>query len=198
MKETRACPFCWEEILAVAKKCKHCGEIIKSDEEIAEEKNFKPIVYWKCKPIKILSVCWWWFCALSLIFMWIGLNSTETKQPEQNTEWTWEVAAEVENTQKSDWPGNWFIFFGFLFLIPIWQLFMKKLIIDKDHVTIKSWIIFKKSEDIKYKKINNISKSSFLGFWGIKIFTWNDKPVVFDNLESYEDVLDFINKRIDS
>lgn len=27
-KETKACPYCWEEILAAAKKCKHCGEFL--------------------------------------------------------------------------------------------------------------------------------------------------------------------------
>jgi len=30
-KGTKACPFCGEEVLAAARKCKHCGEIIDED-----------------------------------------------------------------------------------------------------------------------------------------------------------------------
>ena len=26
MEKTKRCPYCGEEILAIAKKCKHCGE----------------------------------------------------------------------------------------------------------------------------------------------------------------------------
>lgn len=36
-QETTRCPYCGEEILAVAKKCKHCGEWL--DEENVEEEN---------------------------------------------------------------------------------------------------------------------------------------------------------------
>lgn len=38
-KKTKACPFCWEEILAVAKKCKHCGEFLENKEEEIEKKS---------------------------------------------------------------------------------------------------------------------------------------------------------------
>lgn len=34
MKETKRCPYCGEEILAVAKKCKHCGEWLDKKEEV--------------------------------------------------------------------------------------------------------------------------------------------------------------------
>ena len=41
-QETMKCPYCGEEILAVAKKCKHCGEWLdenESEEEYVAEEN---------------------------------------------------------------------------------------------------------------------------------------------------------------
>lgn len=34
MEETKKCPYCGEEILAVARKCKHCGEWLDRKEQI--------------------------------------------------------------------------------------------------------------------------------------------------------------------
>ncbi len=39
-KLTRACPFCSEEILMTARKCKHCGEIL--DESLREQRSTAP------------------------------------------------------------------------------------------------------------------------------------------------------------
>lgn len=40
-KETKLCPYCNEEILAVAKKCKHCGEFL--DKEFSAKTSFADI-----------------------------------------------------------------------------------------------------------------------------------------------------------
>jgi hypothetical protein len=32
--DTKRCPYCGEEILAVAKKCKHCGEMLEKEEPL--------------------------------------------------------------------------------------------------------------------------------------------------------------------
>lgn len=38
-KETKTCPYCGEEILAIAKKCKHCGEWLDTETSDVEESN---------------------------------------------------------------------------------------------------------------------------------------------------------------
>jgi hypothetical protein len=52
--QTKSCEFCGEEILAVAKKCKHCGEIL--DASLREEKSpsMKPKSGWMAVGLSVL------------------------------------------------------------------------------------------------------------------------------------------------
>ena len=50
-QETKACPWCGETILAVAKKCKHCGEYLDADAgargaPTQTEAEVKPVWHW--------------------------------------------------------------------------------------------------------------------------------------------------------
>jgi hypothetical protein len=47
-EETKKCPFCWEEVKAIAKKCKHCWESLDEKDRIPEKKM--PISLWWVKP----------------------------------------------------------------------------------------------------------------------------------------------------
>ena len=38
--QTKPCPFCGEEILAIAKKCKHCGEFL--DDALKKKRKEQP------------------------------------------------------------------------------------------------------------------------------------------------------------
>lgn len=67
-EEMKVCPFCGEEILAVAKKCKHCGEFLDGEKPNTESSN-SPIdnanvnEKWKerFRLIERIAVdgCWW-------------------------------------------------------------------------------------------------------------------------------------------
>jgi hypothetical protein len=42
-REMKACPFCAEQILAAAIKCKHCGERLDGSSESKSEPEFRPL-----------------------------------------------------------------------------------------------------------------------------------------------------------
>ncbi|MFC2696288.1 hypothetical protein BSK20_00550 [SR1 bacterium human oral taxon HOT-345] len=78
------------------------------------------------------------------------------------------------------------------------QVFAQKLIIKDDSVVIEKGLLFREQKDIKYKKINSVEIKHFLGFGGIEIQMGNDKPIVFKNLEKYQEVRDLIHQKIDN
>ena len=87
-----------------------------------------------------------------------------------------------------------------LLLFPIFkilQVFSAKIIISDEHVTIRRGVIFKEVKDIKYKKINSVDITYALGIWWIEIQIGNDKPIVFKNLEKYDEVKELIHQKID-
>lgn len=73
-KKTKACPFCWEEILAVAKKCKHCGEFIENKNEETIEENTKQVS--GCK--KFLIVVWFVISCILLLWGMVLLTNSAT------------------------------------------------------------------------------------------------------------------------
>jgi hypothetical protein len=65
--EMKACPFCAEQILAAAIKCKHCGERLDGSSESKSEPEFKPL-----KP----KSAWWvpskgarWVLAIAVLIV---------------------------------------------------------------------------------------------------------------------------------
>ena len=67
MEEKKLCPYCGEEILAVAKKCKHCGEWLDKKENV--EKRIEP----QYIPEKKNTPKRWWIAILIILTILIGL-----------------------------------------------------------------------------------------------------------------------------
>jgi len=67
MEEKKLCPYCGEEILAVAKKCKHCGEWLDKKENVEARVEPQYISEQKMKSKK------WWIAILVILAILIGL-----------------------------------------------------------------------------------------------------------------------------
>lgn len=60
--KTKECPFCWEEILESAKKCRFCGEFLNKEKEEKSEK--------KINETKPKSTVWNFIWQLALFLFW--------------------------------------------------------------------------------------------------------------------------------
>ena len=67
MEEKKLCPYCGEEILAVAKKCKHCGEWLDKKEKI--DTQIEP----QCIPERKRGFKKWWIVIFVILAIVIGL-----------------------------------------------------------------------------------------------------------------------------
>lgn len=73
-KKTKACPFCWEEILETAVKCKHCGEFLDG------RGTQKEVVVQQPKKKKWLSwMEWALIIVVTLAFIWFFSTSDTAK-----------------------------------------------------------------------------------------------------------------------
>ncbi len=67
MEEKKLCPYCGEEILAVAKKCKHCGEWLDKKENVETRIESQYILEKKTAFKK------WWIAILIILAIVLGL-----------------------------------------------------------------------------------------------------------------------------
>lgn len=167
-KKTKECPFCWEEILETAKKCKHCGEFLDKEENNISDKeefNFEEKIYKKDRTAKIVVILFWGLIAG--FFFAFG----------SSVEW-----------------GGVCIFLWICCLIPILSIFCQRLVLEKDRIKIIKGIIFKNIKYIQYNKINDAELNTFSST--IILYTWNDKPIKFSWIEKPNEVLELIQKKI--
>jgi hypothetical protein len=93
----KRCPFCAEEILSAARKCKHCGEFIDGTSPASQEER---ILFWRSSgmertffPSRYRALCvtnqriilvdlgsaLWWFLCFGLLGVWFGRNGARTR-----------------------------------------------------------------------------------------------------------------------
>lgn len=69
-EEVKACPFCGESILAVAKKCKHCSSIIDGSEQAGPQVS-KPGANYELAmlaiPVVATMLVWFWVSGMNLL-----------------------------------------------------------------------------------------------------------------------------------
>jgi len=69
-EETKRCIFCGEEILAVAKKCKHCGSDLEnegSEEVVSSKPSADYGVFLLAIPVCATMLIWFWVSGMNLL-----------------------------------------------------------------------------------------------------------------------------------
>jgi predicted Zn finger-like uncharacterized protein len=68
-RDKKKCPFCGEEILAVAKKCKHCREDLTEKAEIAAKSSSNENIGYIMLVIPLIStlLIWFWIGSMNLL-----------------------------------------------------------------------------------------------------------------------------------
>ena len=98
-KETKECPFCWEEILATAVKCKHCWEFLDwtKREETTTSNQFAWIINYKSWLQVRCPSCWYewkpknkvgWSTLVELILLICGILPWILYSIYRRTSWT--------------------------------------------------------------------------------------------------------------
>lgn len=120
-QETKRCPFCGEEILAVAKKCKHCGEWLNKDEKQDEDKVMIPCPVCGEMVEEGISQCP--YCHESLV--------EDAQEPTEET---------ITNSEREKEPRS---FFDYYFVEPfVKQYFKFKGRINRKHFWISMLLWF--------------------------------------------------------
>lgn len=160
------CPYCNEEIKDGAKKCKHCGEFLEKEDTKSLENE------------NFTEKVYWKDLSAKIV-----------------TSLFWGLVAIWFFAMWSSLEGAWIaIFLGLCCIIPILWVFTKKLILEKDRIKIVKWILFKNFKYIQYHKINDVELS-----WAsstIIFHTWNDKPTKFSWIQRPNEILEFVQKKI--
>jgi len=117
------CPYCGEEILATAKKCKHCGEWLEKDVNVYATSTPKPISIenappknWLVKSILVTIFCFWPLGIAAIV----NAVKVNTLFAAGNVNGANEAAKKAKKWTKI----TFFVGIGFWILMIVWIIFV--------------------------------------------------------------------------